>query len=437
VMIEELEGLLLYKCKPDKSPRGGTGWINRPFTLDKIKETDIPAVQTGQDLPDNKKLLVLDIDVKNGQTGLESFNDLAKCFQIPETCSVQSPSGGRHYYFAVPRDFDIPVQRHLQNLGFDGIDIQGEGRYVLAPSEKSGYTWILKRSEKGISELSPRFLKFLSLRTPEDCQKPKKAKANTSVAKEKPEPKPKPGPGEIDIDYEVERVINKWPVLSPGSRSYIMCKAIASLRGKNMPEEDALIIMKRWWEHFQEKISTPIEEAEGLITTQIKSTYKNCGDADTTDYNKVWKEWKLDEKFQNIIKGTIQNNKQYINIHTSMDINGFQGETDINYQKLSELESAILESILVLASHSQSINADKIFFTHRQIRDLVVNRCNKECTDNMFNFAVYVNKFISTENSKASKFEILKRIEKGCTGKPSQYELSPILKEVYDGCSNC
>jgi len=73
---------------------------------------------------------VLDIDVKNGAKGEESFFALIGDHKdFPDTLAVKTPSGGMHYYFEME-----PGVRTLINGGkFGGIDVKADGGYVLIP----------------------------------------------------------------------------------------------------------------------------------------------------------------------------------------------------------------------------------------------------------------------------------------------------------------
>lgn len=49
-------------------------------------------------------VIVIDCDVKNGQKGLETWADIVKKYNLPSTTYYAiSPSGGRHYYYRLPR----------------------------------------------------------------------------------------------------------------------------------------------------------------------------------------------------------------------------------------------------------------------------------------------------------------------------------------------
>lgn len=74
---------------------------------------------------------VLDIDVKKAD-GFASLAELcASHGPLPETSVVETPSGGRHFYF-----------RHHEGVGrriglWTGIDVLGDGGYVVAPPSRT------------------------------------------------------------------------------------------------------------------------------------------------------------------------------------------------------------------------------------------------------------------------------------------------------------
>lgn len=70
-------------------------------------------------------LLVIDIDVKNNKNGFQSLQQHGK--ELPTTVKVRTPSGGIHLYYHAEGKISNKV-----NL-YDGIDIRGEGGYIVAP----------------------------------------------------------------------------------------------------------------------------------------------------------------------------------------------------------------------------------------------------------------------------------------------------------------
>lgn len=76
-------------------------------------------------------VFVLDIDNKPGRVGDESLAALeAKHGKLPDTYSVTTPSGGRHFYFRVPDE--MRTRNGTDNIG-SGIDVRGDGGFVVAP----------------------------------------------------------------------------------------------------------------------------------------------------------------------------------------------------------------------------------------------------------------------------------------------------------------
>jgi putative DNA primase/helicase len=90
------------------------------------------AIATGR----RSGLVVIDVDIKNGKDGLASLHAAyGDCLDIhhDQQLTAKTPSGGFHLYYQW--DESIPVTVAVDVL--PGIDIRGEGGYVLAPP--SGY----------------------------------------------------------------------------------------------------------------------------------------------------------------------------------------------------------------------------------------------------------------------------------------------------------
>jgi len=85
---------------------------------------------------EKSQVWVLDIDDKGDKKGTESLH---KAFgDMPETVTVDTPSGGKHYYFNLPSDFEVTNGTDI--LGVDsGVDVRGTHGYVATfPSD--GYS---------------------------------------------------------------------------------------------------------------------------------------------------------------------------------------------------------------------------------------------------------------------------------------------------------
>ena len=99
-----------------------------------------PEANVGVPTGEVNGFFVLDVDPRHG--GLESLAELEdEHSALPETPKVRTGSGGLHYYFAYPEG---GVRNSAGRLG-KGLDIRGDGGYVLAPpsNHASGgsYQW--------------------------------------------------------------------------------------------------------------------------------------------------------------------------------------------------------------------------------------------------------------------------------------------------------
>lgn len=77
------------------------------------------AIRTGNGLA------VIDVDVKNSEEGKKLI--LEKLKEFPNTFTVQTPSGGYHFYYRVDRLVKCRVRV------YEEIDIRGENGYVVGP----------------------------------------------------------------------------------------------------------------------------------------------------------------------------------------------------------------------------------------------------------------------------------------------------------------
>ena len=92
-----------------------------------------------------KDLLVLDIDVKNGIDGYDSFDELeAEYGELPTTRTQETPSGGLHMIF---RTTGVTIPS-VTNCPRPGIDVRAVGGYILAePSIVGGNVYEMNEDE--------------------------------------------------------------------------------------------------------------------------------------------------------------------------------------------------------------------------------------------------------------------------------------------------
>jgi hypothetical protein len=81
------------------------------------------AVRTGRE----SGIFVLDVD---GEEGFDSLHELERLHgDLPPTLSVTTPRGGQHFYFVHP---GVEI-RNTAGYPGHGLDVRGDGGYVLAP----------------------------------------------------------------------------------------------------------------------------------------------------------------------------------------------------------------------------------------------------------------------------------------------------------------
>ena len=104
--------------------------------FDSFKMTDAPnwAILCGEP---KARIFVIDIDVKNGARGMESYRAFMNWVRsnpvlykkLTNAIIIKTPSGGYHIYLVCEDDFNIPNKVGVGAFG--GIDLQGARCYVL------------------------------------------------------------------------------------------------------------------------------------------------------------------------------------------------------------------------------------------------------------------------------------------------------------------
>jgi hypothetical protein len=91
-------------------------------------------------------VIVIDVDPPRGEHSLGRL--VAAGYELPETITVRTGSGGMHLYFAAPGFRVGNTTGRLPGVPFelDGVDLRADGGYVVAPPSAhvtgSRYTWI-------------------------------------------------------------------------------------------------------------------------------------------------------------------------------------------------------------------------------------------------------------------------------------------------------
>jgi hypothetical protein len=118
-------GFRVFRLKPGDRTPAFKGWQGEATS----DEAQIQRLWNGTDynvgVATGNGLAVVDVDVKNGKLGEDTFRGLG----FPDdTFVVRTPSGGRHVYYRVSDD----VRNSVQALG-PGVDVRGVGGYVVGP----------------------------------------------------------------------------------------------------------------------------------------------------------------------------------------------------------------------------------------------------------------------------------------------------------------
>lgn len=229
-------------------PCGSIGKHPRPQRWQEIASTDLdkvdkwwtrdPRNNVGIATGGAARLVVLDIDPKDG--GFESLDALlAKHGQLPPTPTVETGSGGRHYYFEAPDGLEIP--RNSASLLGAGLDVRGEGGQVVAPPSMhaSGrrYAWAISPSDEDLAPLPSWVVEALS--------KASKARA--------PEP----------VDVENEIVV--------GGRNDFLTRRAGQLRRLGCDFQSILSVLTR---ENMTKCRPPLETSEVEAVAASVARYK-------------------------------------------------------------------------------------------------------------------------------------------------------------------
>lgn len=167
------------------------------------------AIATGNEYG----LAVLDIDPRNG--GDVSLDELAReGLVLPETVTVMTGGGGKHFYFAIPKGVEFRGRSAIR----PGIDVKADGGYVVAPPSphQSGRAYVFEASaELGDVAIAPMPAQLLALVQVQPQEK-KTAPASKPLADSYPE----------------------------GTRHQFLLAALGAMRRKNFSRESALAAIR-------------------------------------------------------------------------------------------------------------------------------------------------------------------------------------------------
>ena len=170
------QGFKFFRCYANKAPATGRGFYDATDNIEKLEKmfhnNDFLA---GMPTGNTNKIVVIDFDInkpledKNGKkikdssgndvidirTVDELIEEVKQNYDnIPETFTVQSPSGGLHFYYKIENTSLSSKRRFIDNTL--PIDIRANGGYVIAPDGKSNYIVYDDFDDLGINDLLSR-----------------------------------------------------------------------------------------------------------------------------------------------------------------------------------------------------------------------------------------------------------------------------------------
>ncbi len=126
------QGMMIFPLHPNgKRPLTCNGFKDASHSSEQVEQwwEQSPAANIGLPTGTGNGIVVVDVDVKDGKAGKESLRALQKGCGAFQTLAIQTPTGGYHFYFS-SHDPEIGNRTAMRN----GIDIRGNGGYVVAPS---------------------------------------------------------------------------------------------------------------------------------------------------------------------------------------------------------------------------------------------------------------------------------------------------------------
>jgi len=136
------QGFYIIPLPAGKKKPPPSGW-KQSATKDseKIKEIwgKTPDANIGIVCGYKSGLYVIDVDVKDNAGGFDSLAEIEKQIGSINAPEVITPSGGRHYYFRMPKE---QLKNKVNVL--PGIDARSNGGYVVAPPsviDEGEYRW--------------------------------------------------------------------------------------------------------------------------------------------------------------------------------------------------------------------------------------------------------------------------------------------------------
>lgn len=154
-------------------------WHNAYFrSIDDIKKYADEHQYTNYGIIPNDDVVVVDVDNRNG--GMENYKKLKRKGYFKNTFTVQTGSGGFHFYYLLPKDFSGQLAKNLEPAGYTGIDIKDKRGFLIAPKslhpQGGAYKLLYRKYGIHLEEIHP---KLLELATKKEVIKKEKSKSQS------------------------------------------------------------------------------------------------------------------------------------------------------------------------------------------------------------------------------------------------------------------
>lgn len=252
-------GFKVFQLEIDGNTPAHEGWQTQA-TCDATTADTLWRDPFGVSIPYNigiatgSGLTVLDVDVKNGQPGLDSLDELVTFLGLDdETLTVRTRSGGLHLYYAS----DAHFLRNSASMIRPALDIRSEGGYVVAPgSSVGGRSWEVEK-DLPIKPIAPWFAEMCG-------QKSAKAEGSNPLV-------------ELDTDEAISRAVEwlKGPapetVADSGTGDHTAYKVACGVKDFGVSEGECLSLIL---EHYDPAKCHPPQGHE-IWETKAANAYRH------------------------------------------------------------------------------------------------------------------------------------------------------------------
>jgi bifunctional DNA primase/polymerase-like protein len=429
-------GYQVVELKPrSKQPAGGPGWLQRaathPSDIKGWRRNCNVGILGGSHFPDDRKLLVVDVDCKNGRDGAASLRRLQVDFgPLPRTASDLSPNHGRHLHLLVPDTTPLAgIAKVLDKAGYPGLDLIGDGLQVVVPPSaipEGPYAWDVFPQE-GISEAPSWLVSLLKVGGRLGA-----AERDGMQRKAIEEPLRHPTPRETTEEDQrriLDEIIQRFPVREAGQRDHSMHRAVGSLFGRGLDADVVRGIMLVWHEHYATLIGTPMPNALSALDTQIRYQIAKIAKGEfalcRVNHREAVSAWQLTEGQKSWLQNLGYGALPLLNIKERQN----PSPRPSREPPLSH-DGAFVECLLAHASYEFSKSAargDSMLLTNQQIRDLMCDRhgIKLDATPGSTgDLRRLKRKFIAVGDRIASRRELLLLETMGQRGRASRYRLT-------------